>query len=266
MKSGGRSRKFESLGPLGSTTSIGEEPTSEESDAPSSTVATDDGSDGTDGQAAATAPETDADPVVRLPVNEGDGEATNWVARTFMDDTRVDLTWSSVDGADRYALYRMPTADVDYAAIADGVLDGATLIFEGTATETTDDDVPVDTFLTYVLVAEIDGAFTEPRWTEALTTPDTTPPTPITDLEATLTADGVRLTWSPSSDDLEFAAYAVTYEAEDGSLQYIGGGADETQTSFLDTEPRPGVNRYEVTAYDFHENSSTPAQVDIVVE
>ncbi len=207
-----------------------------------------------------------AEPAVRLPVDPDGGEATNWVGRTFMDDTRVDLTWSEVADADGYQLYRLPTAAADYAAIADGILEDASLIYDGTATSVTDDDVPADTFLTYVLVADVGGVVTEPRWTEALTTPDTTPPTGIDDLEATITDDGVLLTWEASTDDVEFAAYAVTFEAENGSLQYIGGGAEENQTSFLDTAPRPGVNRYEVTAFDFHDNGSRPAQVEIVVE
>lgn len=241
--------------------------TSAESDA-AAEVAADEPAPGGDAEDDAVEDEgaPPAEPAVRLPVDPDGGGATNWVGRTFMDDTRVELTWSEVAEADAYQLYRLPTADADYAAISDGVLEGATLIYDGTATSVTDDDVPVDIFLTYVLVADVGGVVTEPRWTEALTTPDTTPPSGIDDLEATVTDDGVLLTWSASTDDVEFAAYAVTFEAEDGSLQYIGGGAEENQTSFLDTDPRPGVNRYEVTAFDFHENGSRPAQVEIVVE
>ena len=210
--------------------------------------------------------ETTAEPVVRLPVNPGPTEATNWVARTYMDDSQVEIVWSPVDGAENYQLYRLLRDDADYAAIDDGVLTGATLVYEGDQYGYIDhENVPSGVFLTYVLVAEVDGVVTVPRWTEALTVTDTTPPTPIEDLAAEVTDDGVLLSWSPSSDDIEFAAYNVVTLAADGSWQYIGGGADESQTSLIDTDPLPGVNTYEVRAFDFHDNASEPAEIQVDV-
>ena len=87
-------------------------------------------------------------------------------------------------------------------------------------------------------------ATTEPRWTEALTTADITPPTPITGLTATNTGDGVLLEWEPSFDDVEFAAYSVNVLNETGQFEYIGGGAEENQTSFIDTEAPTGSVTY----------------------
>ena len=90
-----------------------------------------------------------------------------------------------------------------------------------------------------------------------------TPPTPVVGLSAAITADGVLLEWAPSSDDVEFASYSVSIMNGD-ELQYIGGGADPQQTSFLDPEPFDGSRAYHVVAVDFHNNRSQPAQVDVV--
>ena len=192
-------------------------------------------------------------------------DATNWLARTYMDATSVELVWSPVDGADTYRLLRIPTADADYDAIAAGDLDGAEEIYNDLDEffGYVDDDVPVDTFLTYILVAEVDGELTEPRWAEALTVDDVTPPTPITGLTAEETSEGVLLAWEPSPDDVEFAAYNVSILEDDGQFRYIGGGADVGQVSFLDDEPFTGTRTYVVAAVDFHNNVSTTAQVEV---
>ena len=73
------------------------------------------------------------------------------------------------------------------------------------------------------------------------------------------------LEWEPSSDNVEFAAYSVSLVADDLSLQYIGGGADESQSSFLDNTPISGTNTYLVQAFDFHDNPSEPAQITVEV-
>ncbi len=210
----------------------------------------------------ATEPTISDEPVERLPDNQGIVEASNWLARTAMDSSSVELVWSPVDGAKTYRLYRLPTDEADYDAIATGSLAGANEVYEGNEYGFIDTDVPENTFLTYLVVAELDDGSTEPRWTEALTVDDVTPPTPVTGLTAEVTNDGVLLKWDPSTDDVEFAAYNVQVFV-DGQLQYLGGGADPGQTSFLDNEPLDGLNRYVVAAVDFHNNVSAAAEVEV---
>ena len=206
-----------------------------------------------------------ADPVVRTASNDAPLDVTNWVARTFMDETRVDIVWSPVDDADAYRLYVVPTAQANYEALALGDLDGTELVYEGLEFGFVDANVPANSFLTYVLVAEVGGAFTEPRWTEALTTTDITSPTPITGLSATVTDDGVLLEWEPSFDYVEFAAYSVNVLNDTGNFEYIGGGTEENQTSFIDTEAPSGPVTYLVQAFDFHDNGSEFAEVTVEV-
>jgi len=204
------------------------------------------------------------EPAVRVPANEGQVEASNWLARTYMDSSLVELVWSPVDNADDYRLYRVKTSEADYEAIDAGDVRGTELVYEGPEYGFIDTDVEPDTFFTYLVVAEIgDGTTSQPRWTEALTTNDATPPTPITNLTAEVTNEGVLLNWEPSSDDVEFAAYSVSILIDD-RLEYIGGGADPGQTSFLDPELFEGTRTYHVVAVDFHDNRSEPAQVDVL--
>ena len=186
---------------------------------------------------------TAAAPVVRVPENPGTVVATNWLARTAMDADSVDLVWSDVEGANVYRLYRQLTAEADYDAITAGDLAGTTLVYEGTETDWVDREPESGEFLTYVLVAQVGNDLTEPRWTEALTVDDTEPPSPIEGLVAELTDEGVLLQWDPATDNVEFASYSVSL-MDRGELQYIGGGADESQTTFLDpcllyTSPSP---------------------------
>ena len=208
-----------------------------------------------------------ADPVERVPTNPAPVEETNWVARTFMDEGRVDIVWSPVEGAEEYRLYRLPTLEADYEAIALGSLDGAERIYEGLEFGFIDDeDVPPNSFLTYVLVAELaDGVTTAPRWTEALTITDFTAPTPIEGLQASVANGEVALEWEPSFDDTEFAAYSVSYVDPGGSLQYIGGGSEENQVSFIDNDPPSGSVTYRVQAFDFHDNGSDFADITVDV-
>ncbi len=189
-------------------------------------------------------------------------DASNWIARTFMDSNTVELVWSPVDGADTYRLFRLPTVSADYDAIDTGVIDGAEEVYVGAEFGFIDNDPPTGTFLTYVLVAEVDNTTTQPRWTEALTIDDTTPPAPITGLTATTTDSGVLLEWQPSPDDVEFAAYNVSI-LEEGQLRYIGGGADVGQVSFLDDSNFSGTRTYVVAAVDFHNNVSETAEADV---
>ncbi len=205
--------------------------------------------------------EIDSEPVRRVD-DTPTVDASNWIARTFMGSQSVELVWAPVEGADTYRLFRLPTAVADYDAIATGVIENADEIYDGLEFGFIDDDLPAGEFLTYVIVAEVGDETTEPRWTEALTVDDFTPPAPITDLVAEVTEEGVLLSWAPAPDNVEFGAYNVSI-LEDGQLRYIGGGADVGQVSFLDDEDFVGTRSYVVAAVDFHNNVSETAQVDV---
>ena len=189
-------------------------------------------------------------------------ESTNSIGRTFMDSERVELSWTEVDDAINYQIYRTPTDEANFNTLPDGDLGTAEIIYEGTDLDFTDTSATPDTFITYFVIAETqDGSFTTPRWTQALTTADTEPPSDITGLSAEITDQGVLLNWDPSSDNLEFSNYNVTYISPEGVSDYLGGGGDIGQTSFIDANPRTGENLYRVTASDFHENVSDATEI-----
>lgn len=118
------------------------------------------------------------------------------------------------------------------------------------------------TFYTYVLEVQMLEGVLSRRWTQGLAIDDTTPPTPITNLRSEMTAEGLLLSWDPSSDNVEFAAYSVSI-VDGEQLRYIGGGADVEQSSFLDTRPPAGTVTYSVQAVDFHDNRTEPATIEV---
>ncbi len=203
---------------------------------------------------------SDAPPASRADENPSTGGADHWIGRGAMTASSIELVWAAVEGAESYRIHRFETVGgIDPDSVT---LDETTLVHEGSAAVTTMDDGVVEgTFYTYILEVLVAGGSLERRWTEGLARDDTTPPTPITNLRAESTTDGVLISWDPSSDDVEFASYSVSL-VEGDQLRYIGGGADEQQSSFLDTRPPDGVVTYSVQAVDFHDNRTEPATVE----
>ncbi len=113
------------------------------------------------------------------------------------------------------------------------------------------------------------------RWTTALAVTDTEPPTAITGLTAEVTDDGVLLSWRPSTDEVEFAAYSVSIVSADGQTVYLGGGADATLTTFLDNQfgdvngsgpaSSGSTIEYVVEAVDYHNNRSEPGRISVTL-
>ncbi len=217
------------------------------------------------------------DELVRRPeTNPGTNEGNHWLGRNQMSDDLVELVWSPVEGsAVTYRIYRTKiTAALDREALE---LTPELLIFEGSEPDVSifvDTQVESGTFYTYILSVEADGVLLDRRWANALTVTDTDPPTPITDLSGELINGEVVLRWEPSSDNVEFAAYAVSTVDAEGKLTYLGGGADQALSSFLDTRPdaaaagsgEPGTITYAVQAVDFHDNRTEPALITIVLK
>lgn len=178
-----------------------------------------------------------------------------------MTSTAVSLWWTSVGDDSVHRVHRI-AAGGDPMTVE---ITGASLVYEGPDTVFVDTGAAPGQFWTYVLEIDVGDTTADRRaWTTALTIDDVTPPTPIEDLVAEVTPEGVLLTWSASDDDVEFGAYAVLLVGEDGEATYLGGGTEPEQSSFLDDRPITGSATYLVQAADFHDNR-TSATVDIVV-
>lgn len=209
-----------------------------------------------------TAIALDPGPVVRPAENTGVDAGTHWIGHGAMTENEVELVWSEVAGDDVvYRIHRFETRGGTDPASLDTSVSEPIVVETDTLTHV-DTTMAPDTFHTYVLEVVADGVALPLRWTEVLTVTDTTPPTPVHGLLAERTPDGVLLSWEPSSDDIEFAAYSVSLVV-DGESAYLGGGADLGQVSFLDTRPPSSEAVYEVVAVDFHDNRSTPAVVAV---
>ncbi len=224
-----------------------------------------DPSEATDPSPTSSPPSGENGTAVRAAENTGGTEEFgHWIGRNLMTASSVELAWASVEGDEVtfrvHRFERVAGFDPDTAAFDDGVL-----VYDGDELGVVDDDVLPDRFYTYVLDATVDGTVLPRRWTEALTVDDTEPPSAIVGLEAEVTADGVELSWEPSEDNVEFAAYSVSIVDDDNDLTYIGGGADVEQTSFLDNRPGSGSITYAVVAVDFHDNRTEAATITVTV-
>ena len=199
-----------------------------------------------------------APPASRADENPPVAGDKHWIGRGTMTSSSIELVWSPVIDATGYRVYRL---DDIIGFDPDSVpLDDAVLVFDGNASVAVDSNVAEGTFYTYVLEVQMSDGPLPRRWTQTLAMDDTTPPSPITNLDITAGPDGVLLTWDESSDDIEFASYSVSV-LEGDQLRYIGGGGDPEVTSFLDTRPPAGIVTYSVQAVDFHDNRTEPVEI-----
>jgi hypothetical protein len=199
-----------------------------------------------------------APPASRADENPPVAGDKHWIGRGTMTSSSIELVWSPVIDATGYQVYRLDDIigfDPDTVP-----LDDAVLVFDGDASVTVDSDVVEGAFYTYVLEVQMSDGPLPRRWTQTLAMDDTTPPSPITNLEVSAGPDGVLLTWDESSDDIEFASYSVSV-LEGDQLRYIGGGGDPEVTSFLDARPPAGIVTYSVQAVDFHDNRTEPVEI-----
>ena len=225
--------------------------------APSPTTTT---TDPTTSQVTSSEITSDVAPARRVPTQVS-SETTHWVGHGFMTDDNVEIVWSEVAGDDVvYQIFRFDGIGFDPADVE--LVDP---VHEGIGTlGWNDESVEAGSFYTYVMRVIADEKVLERRWTATLAVTDTTPPEPVTELQATVTAEGVRLEWSPSSDDVEFGSYSVYRTDLGDEPQYIGGGGDVEVTSFIDDDlPATGSVSYEVLATDFHGNQSTRVAITV---
>jgi len=207
----------------------------------------------------------DRSPVVRVGENEGVDVGGFNIGHGEMNEEFVELNWTEPNAASpqnpaTFRIYRIETIGNDPMTVQ---LGEAEAMYAGRDLSTTDTSVEPDTFYTYILEVEVaEGVIDQRAWTDTLTTTDTTPPSTITGLTAEVDGNDVVLRWNPSTDDVEFASYAVSLQTGDG-LQYLGGGADPGQTNFVDNQPVTASSTYVVQAVDFHNNRSEPVSITV---
>jgi fibronectin type 3 domain-containing protein len=167
-------------------------------------------------------------------------------------DGQVALTWSSVDGAVDYAVYRSTSSFTDVS--------NATAIATSVASTSYTDNTAVNGTTYYYAVAASDGsAESDPSTTQSSTPQDSTPPTLADDLAATAGEEELDLTWSASSDnDLDgYNLYRSTTSFTTKSEATKVNGSLLTSTSFTDGGLTNGQQYYyRYTAVDQTGNES----------
>jgi hypothetical protein len=171
-------------------------------------------------------------------------------------ETWVDLTWSPVDKATGYRLYRFAPGeelpDTPYAT-AD-------------APHFTDRQVVLDQPYAYVVTALGEGRYpaeSRPSTAVVARPRDVTAPAAPAGLIAVPAGVEVRLSWEPGGE-ADLASYRVwrsTGSTTPAALVLLAADI----TNYTDTPPAPGTYRYHLTAVDRHGNESPPSP-EVAVE
>jgi hypothetical protein len=171
-------------------------------------------------------------------------------------ETWVDLTWSAVEKATAYHVYRFAPGeelpDTPYAT-AD-------------APHFTDHQVVLGQPYAYAVTALGKGRYpaeSRPSTTVIATPRDLTAPAAPTGLIAVPAGAEVRLSWEPNGA-ADLATYRVWRSAGSRTPEAIATVAAE-RTSYNDTPPASGTYRYHLTAVDRHGNESPPSPEVAVV-
>ncbi len=191
-----------------------------------------------------------------------DGNSGVWLGRGTMSAESIQLFWSAPADASIYSLFRIDRAGETEPDSAE--LDEADLLYRGPEVGYVDERVePAGLYWYILLVEHVDGT-NQQRWTMADAVTDLEPPSTVRGLEVERIDDTIRLDWIASSDNYQFARYAIRRSVDGADFAFHGNSFDVNQTSFVDDQlPNAATVAYEVISVDFHDNRSTPAVVTV---
>lgn len=186
-----------------------------------------------------------------------------WLGRVEMTDTYVELTWSPVEDVVTYQLHRIARDATEQPE--NYSVDDTTLIYQGTEVGLTDEQVETGASYWYILIATRDTGEPFRRSSPAYAVTDTEPPAKVTNVNASAADGAVTLTWDQSSDNYQFARYAIRRSVDGAQSVYYGTGWSIDQTSFVDDQLPPAGSSvtYELIAMDVHENTSEPTLISV---
>lgn len=193
------------------------------------------------------------------------GEGGAWISRTLMADDRIEVTWSTVEGAGFYHLHRI-------RSVSDAVPDLGMMTSENQFLVADDSGVYVDTkvetgarYWYGVRALDANGALVSYFWHLAVAVTDEEPPAPVGAASATVEGGGVRVSWTQPSENYELHGYRLLRAVDGGAPEILRETWDLDETSFVDADPPPGgVATYTIVAFDLHWNESM-AEVDITL-
>lgn len=214
----------------------------------------------TDGSATAneqpTAEAAPAAPAVSFDPVSGEGGA--WISRTLMADDRIQLTWSTVEGAGFYHLHRI-------RSVSDAVPELGVMTAENQFLVADDSGVYVDTkvetgarYWYGVRALDANGGLVSYFWHLAVAVTDEEPPAPVGNAAAVVDGDAVRVSWTQPSENFELHGYRIVRVVDGGYPEILRETWDLEERSFLDTDPpADGIATYTIVAFDLHWNEST---------
>ena len=168
---------------------------------------------------------------------------TNLAAVT--NGTEADLSWGASSdnvGVTGYSVFRNGVKLADLGAASTTYVD--TTVVQGS------------TYTYTVKAFDAAGNVSAPSNSATLTIPDVTPPTPPTNLTASVfQKTQAKLSWTASTDNIGVTRYTIYRNGATTPLASVSG----TTTSYTDTSPPPGTDTYTVVAADAAGNLSSPS-------
>lgn len=187
-----------------------------------------------------------------------------WISRRSMTATSIEVVWSAPAGAADYQVHRVELLDDDRPPAAS--LDSSNQIHSGDETGVyLDADVVAGTRYWYgVRGLDAQGEVLSVGWHEAHAITDEEPPSAV-GLSLANDDGTIRLDWSAPAENYQLHGYRILRSVDGTEPEVVATTWNLDQTSFIDEEPPKGSVTYQVQAFDFHWNSSTPAQQTVSI-
>ncbi len=226
----------------------------------------------TNDDASASADEDVTTTVVPLrPVGEPDtttapeaNSTSAYISRRLMTSKVIEVTWSDTEGVAEYHIHRVLRTSDEEPPVEDMTADNRIHVAdEGGRFADQDVDAGAE-YWHGVREFSANGDLTAHGWHKTAAIDDEEPPSTVDGITAAAESGEVLVTWREPDENYQLHGYRVFRGVDGEAPESIAVTWRLGQTSFIDDEPPVSAEVvYEVVAFDFHWNESSPGRVTI---
>lgn len=225
---------------------------------PASQPADDAGSSNVEPLRPADEPPTTTDPVV--------ASTSAYISRLSMTSDAIEVNWSESEGVAEYRIHRVLRTSDDTPP-PEAMTEDNLIHVADAGGRFADEDVEAGTEYWHgVREFSAAGELTAHGWHKTAAIDDEEPPSVVDGITAVLGSGEVLVTWTQPEENYELHGYRVLRSVDGEPSETLATTWRLDQRSFIDDEPpTAGEVLYEVVAFDFHWNESSPGGVTIDV-
>lgn len=239
-------------------------------DAVADSVAVDDG----DTSQPARDSAVDAEPSTAEPLRSSEEPPTTsapsvattsaYISRLSMTSDAIEVKWSESEGIVEYRIHRIPRTSDDIPPV-EAMTDENLLHVAEAGGRFEDEDVEAGTEYWHgVREFSATGELTAHGWHKTAAVDDEEPPAVVDGINAVLDNGEVLVTWTQPDENYELHGYRVLRSVDGEPSETLATTWRLDQRSFVDDKPPTSADvRYEVVAFDFHWNESTPGGITL---